>query len=569
MVYADLSRELKLYLNALWGVRAPLREPPANAPDYIRRRAGFSSGIIRVPTSFPGFRGAQARDLYYAALAHIGAHISHSREKFPVGALKPVQIALVSLIEDARVEHLAMRRFPGLRRLWLQFHIAQPTGVMTAPSLFARLSHALVDRDFTDVDGWVRKGRDMFFQMEDRWEDPAIARHIGNLLGNDIGQMRVQFNARTYVVDPPYRDDNLGLWDFGDDVPPEVMEAEQVLDAIRIEEQEDDTTPPDREREEHEQSDDEDAQPISMELHEQDGIVVARYPEYDYLSGSERPDWATVVEYRPDRGAAFAIDDILERYAHVTERIRCLISTARVSRPERLRGLTEGEFLDVDAAIGAVISQRIGENPDPRIYGRFERRHRDLSVLVLLDISDSTNDRVLGSTDKVLDVERAATALLAHAMSGLGDPFAIGAFCSNRREDVRYYRVKDFGVPYGESARASLAGLQAGYSTRIGTAMRHAARDLGVQQTHRKLLLVVTDGEPSDIDVTDRQYLVEDARRVIHSLALQGIDVFCVGLDSGGDSYLTRIFGRRNVVQVDNIERLPEKLPLLYLQLTS
>ena len=216
-----------------------------------------------------------------------------------------------------------------------------------------------------------------------------------------------------------------------------------------------------------------------------------------------------------------------------------------------------------------MISRRIGEHPDPRVYGRFERRHRDLAVNLLLDISESTNDKITASDETVLDVERQATALLAHAMSGLGDPFAIAAFCSNRRDDVRYYRIKDFDSPYGAMSKSYLAGLQGGFSTRIGAAMRHAAEDLKRQQTHRRLLLVVTDGEPSDIDVTDKKYLVEDARHVIHELAMDGIDVFCVGLDSGGDSYLMRIFGRRNVVQIDKLESLPEKLPMIYLRLTA
>ena len=79
----------------------------------------------------------------------------------------------------------------------------------------------------------------------------------------------------------------------------------------------------------------------------------------------------------------------------------------------------------------------------------------------------------------------------------------------------------------------------------------------------------MTDGEPSDTDVSDRRYLVEDARKAVQSLAQESIDVFCVGLDSGGDSYLTRIFGRRNVIQIDNIAALPEKLPMLYLRLTA
>ena len=110
--------------------------------------------------------------------------------------------------------------------------------------------------------------------------------------------------------------------------------------------------------------------------------------------------------------------------------------------------------------------------------------------------------------------------------------------------------------------------VRPGYSTRLGAALRHAGVDLRLQHTHRRLVLVISDGEPSDVDCADPHYLVEDARRAVQSLGAQGIDVFCVGLDSGGDAYLARIFGR-NVTQLDRIERLPERLPMLYLRLTA
>jgi nitric oxide reductase activation protein len=195
--------------------------------------------------------------------------------------------------------------------------------------------------------------------------------------------------------------------------------------------------------------------------------------------------------------------------------------------------------------------------------------HRDLSVLVLLDISESTKDIVTGTHSTVFSAERAATALLAEAMAGLNDPFAIHAFCSDSRKELRYYRIKDFGERYGDDAKSRLAGLRPGLSTRMGAALRQAAHEIGGQLTHRRLVLVVTDGEPSDIDVSDRKYLVEDARKAVHELAHEGINVFAVGLDSEGEGYLSRIFGRRNVAQISNVAALPHKLPMLYLRLTA
>ena len=105
-------------------------------------------------------------------------------------------------------------------------------------------------------------------------------------------------------------------------------------------------------------------------------------------------------------------------------------------------------------------------------------------------------------------------------------------------------------------------------STRLGAALRQAGAEVSRQPTHRKLVLVVTDGEPSDVDVVDRHYLVEDCRKAVQQLSHLGVDVFCVGLDSGAENYLPRIFGRRNFLVINRLEALPEKLPMLYFRLT-
>ena len=510
--------------------------------------------------------------IFRASLAHIGAHFMYSGAKFPMRGLKPIQVATISLVEDARVEHLAMRDFPGLRRVWRPFHVARARGAVGAPSLFARLSRALIDPGFEDPNGWVRKGRELFFARAGDWENPGISREIGGLLGNDLGQLRIQFNFRTYIVEPPYRDDNAGLWDFGDPDRADPEEAELLFEQVRIERRErNDATPPDRERQGDDPRERESAhraRPASA-MRADEGIPVARYPEYDYATGRERADWTTINEYRPKPGPASRIDRILDERHDIVNRITTLIRAARVGRPERLKRQPEGDALDIDACIAAAVSWRTGELPDPWVHTASKHRHRDLSVLVLLDISESTRDRLRGGRATVLDIERQATALLAHAMNGLGDDFAIAAFRSNRREDVHYYRIKDFDAPYDALARSALAGIEGGLSTRMGAAIRHAGSELRRRPAHRRLLLIITDGEPSDIDVGDRKYLVEDARKAVIAGANAGLDTFCVGLDAGGDSYLARIFGRRNMVRIDRLERLPERLPLLYLRLTA
>ncbi len=409
----------------------------------------------------------------------------------------------------------------------------------------------------------------MFAERLDRIDDPAISREIGNLLGNDLGQMRIQFNSKTYVVEPAYRDDNLGLWDMGDEQPSPTDVPEVIYETVKLTRSEDpERQPPDRERlDPDEDRTGQRTARLAVEPEEQ-GIPVARYPEYDHLTGRERAEWTTVLEYRPRPGPIDVAQQILERNQPLVDRLSRLIRSAKVSRPQRLRRQIDGEALDIDAVIDAAVARHGGDTPDPRVYQTTARRYRDLSVLVLLDVSQSTRDRVKGHVMSVLDLEREATLLLAYAMSEIGDPFAIAAFCSNQRDDVRYMRVKDFDQPYDGVAASALVGLHPGYSTRLGAALRHAGADLRTQHTHRRLVLVISDGEPSDVDCPDPRYLVEDARRAVQTLGAQGIDVFCVGLDSGGDAYLGRIFGR-NVTQLDRIERLPERLPMLYLRLTA
>lgn len=562
IAFTDVERELKTFVAALWQATPAIRILPPAGLDTPRRPC-FDAGIVRMPQSSRGVDGQSGKDLFRAALAHIMAHFQFTPGKLVLGGLKPVQIALVSLIEDARVEQLAIGRFPGLRRFWLPYHLAEASGVLTAPALMARLARALLDPSYFDPHAWVNKGRDLFLAERVRWADPAISRSIGGLLGNDLGQMRVQFNTRTYVVEPAYRDDNQGLWDFP---AAAATMGGTVYEAVHFEQLETDAA--DRERKASAGGETANLARLVGEDTEV-GIPVARYPEWDYMISRERGDWTTVLEYNPPDGRAERIEATLERYPETAYRIAALVRAAKVSRPVRMRRQREGDRLDVEATITAAIDLRAGLTPSPNIYARLERRWRDLSVLLLIDASQSTNDVVKGSGQSVLELERDASSLLAYAMDGMGDPFAIHAFCSDTREDVHYYRLKDFDTIWNTAAKGRLAGITGRFSTRIGAALRHAGRCLTASHSYRKLLLLISDGEPSDVDIADRRYLVEDARRAVLSLRHHGIDVFCVGLDAGGDSYLTRIFGRSNVIQLDRIDRLPEKLPLLYFRLAG
>lgn len=573
-VFADVERRMSLYLRALWGREMKLRPVIHTKGASAGRRSTLDGLTIRLPQSYRGFAGQTGLALYRAAAAHAAAHIVFTTQRFPVGSLKPLQVALVSLVEDARVEQLAMRQFPGLRRLWKTFHLAQAGGAINSASLMARLARALVDEDYEDDEPFVAKGRHLFFEQEAYWEDQSISRTLGGLLGNDMGQMRVQFNFKTYVVEPAYRDDNQGIWDFGDMGEPSDDEDDTVMQGARLadgekgpeREEEQEAEPPPGEEEQVRLTS---PSKLDESMREEPLSPPMRYDEWDYLIGRERPSWCTLLEKPAAEGDAGGVEDILARNNDLVNRVEHLVKAVQVQRPKRLNRRLDGDRLDLDACINATIDLRTGVPPDPRVHAILGRQQRDLSVLVLLDLSQSTNDKVANADTTVLNLAREATVLLADAMDRIGDSFAIHGFSSNGRHDVGYFRFKDFDRPYGELAKARLAGMSGQLSTRMGTALRHAGSYLQDRRAHKKLILLVTDGEPSDIDVHDPQYLMFDARKAVEENNRHGIFTYCMSLDPRADRYVSRIFGQRNYMVLDHIRRLPEKLPMLYMRVTN
>jgi len=545
-----IERRLSCYLRALWGRPVTLRE--ADGP-----RVSIVEGAIRLPSRFPAGAGGGGLTLYRAAAAHAAAHLCHSTQRFSLAKLRPIQMALVSLIEDARIERLAWRDMPGLRRLWLPFHTARPAVIPNAVSLMTRLARALIDSDYRDEDAWVAKGREMFEAQIECLRDPSISRTIGTLLGNDLGQMRLQFDVRGYLVEPAYRDDNTFLWDFPPDSSAPKVETAVLEGDLALE----NTTSSGADGAPKEMSSPREAPavdvPDSRPYH---------YPEWDYVIGIHRPAWCTLRETPADPGDSRVIGEILARHEDIAKRATRLVKTAQVAHAARLRRQVEGNDLDLDACITATADLRAGRTPSPHVYQRPGRARRDLAVLWLLDLSHSTNDFVISAGTTVLGLARDATAVVAEAIDTTGDSFAVHGFHSSGREDVGYYRFKDFDEPYTDASRARIAAMTGRRSTRMGAALRHAGHLLGGRRAARKLIVLVTDGAPHDIDVHDRWYLALDAKRAVEEQRGAGIATFCVSLDPGDDRYVTRIFGAGNYLVLDHLRRLPEKLALIYLR---
>ncbi|MBZ0094261.1 MAG: VWA domain-containing protein, partial [Sulfuricella sp.] len=298
------------------------------------------------------------------------------------------------------------------------------------------------------------------------------------------------------------------------------------------------------------------------------GLPPRHYPEWDYLSQTFRPDWVSVYEALHPKGSAADIDKLLAKNAALAKRLKRMLDLLKPQEKMRIRYQEEGSELDLDIALRSLIDFKSGATPDPRINMSHKTSGRDIAVMLLLDLSESLNEKVAGSEQTILELSQEAVSLLAWAVDKLGDPFAIGGFHSNTRHDVRYLHIKGYSENWNDEVKARLAAMEAGYSTRMGAAMRHAAHYLEAQKADKKLMLILTDGQPSDVDTKDERMLIEDARQAVKEMDQKGIYTYCINLDPKADEYVSDIFGKQYTV-VDNIQRLPERLPQLFMALTK
>lgn len=561
---SDVRRSLAIYQCALWGSEFLLRRSTREYGKHEGYKVYAEHNSIYLPAAYSDctlLDGTHitAVEIYRAAAAHAAAHLVYTKKTFVEDKLSKWQKAVIAVIEDARIEALAARRFPGLKRLWIKQHMAMPTQQASANGYLNRLARALLDESYTDDDAWIVQGRGLFNGVSNL-EDQKIAHDIGLTLAHDFLEKNINVKLRSFRMSALYRDDNRYLWerpeaDNEEEPPPVAYFKHRGLfyakESVKDKENKDDTS--------------------KRKSRKENRYVISEpyiYPEWNYRGQVETPSWVTLLEMSFKPGNLQVVENIIAQNTDLITRMKVLLDAMRLGGMSRIRKIEQGDEVDVNAAILAQIDLRQGVQPDMRVMTRTVRKGRDISVLVLLDLSKSTNEKVRGQSRTVLQLTQEVCVLFADAVNKVGDPFAIHGFCSTTRHYVKYFRFKDFNQSYDDEAKAKLAGMTGQESTRMGAAIRHATHLLGKQPSGKKLLLLITDGEPSDVDVHDRRYLRQDTKRAIEKASRSGIHTYCIGLDAGADQYASGIFGERNYMVVDHVQSLPEKLIHLYAELS-
>ncbi|MEI8169704.1 MAG: VWA domain-containing protein [Rhodoferax sp.] len=283
-----------------------------------------------------------------------------------------------------------------------------------------------------------------------------------------------------------------------------------------------------------------------------------RFPEWDYRRGVLVPDHCVVQIMETRAGATYVPAPALKLTAR---RVSRRLETLREA-PRPQHGQDSGDTIDLDAWVRFSADQ-MGHNglrsDTPPVYTRHAKSDRSLATLLLADLSLST-DAYATSQAKVIDVIRDALFVFGEALNAVGDPFAIWGFSSVRRQHVRLQHLKGFGETWNDVARARVGAIKPGYYTRMGAAIRHATQQLAVRPERKRLLMLLTDGKPNDLDLYEGRYGIEDTRHAIHEAHTAGLTPFCVTIDESGHDYLPLLFGQRGYALVHRPEDLVNKL---------
>lgn len=289
------------------------------------------------------------------------------------------------------------------------------------------------------------------------------------------------------------------------------------------------------------------------------------FPEWDFKRGALLPAHVHIQESLARVASAYRPEPALRVIARQMRRRMEVMRHA----PRLQRGQENGEEIDIDAWIRLQADNQGAHqrgSDTPPVYARHVATHRSLATWLLADLSQST-DAFANDHMRVIDVIRDAVYVFGEALHAVGDPFAVWGFSSVRRHNVRLQKIKGMDERWDAGARDRVGAIKPGFYTRMGAAIRHATHHLQHCPQRCRLLLLLTDGKPNDLDEYEGRYGLEDTRHAILEAREAGVTPFCVTIDPDGHDYLPMLFGTQGYVLVHRPQDLARRLTQAWTQL--
>ncbi|MCP5244532.1 MAG: VWA domain-containing protein [Burkholderiales bacterium] len=286
------------------------------------------------------------------------------------------------------------------------------------------------------------------------------------------------------------------------------------------------------------------------------------YPEWDYRRKDYHANQCRVILQQAEENDELWTPDIQTR-----RHFRKIRRQFEAVRPKRktLRSQLDGVELDMDALVRTQCDFLANGDCSDQVYIKTHRQERDLAVAILVDVSLSTDSWT--NNLRILDVEKEALITLATGLASCRDSFAIYTFTSRKRNFVRIAAVKNFDEAFNDKTLRRISSLRPGYYTRIGPALRHTRHLLSARAERNRLILLLSDGKPNDLDYYEGRYGIEDTRHAIQEARRTGLAVFGITVDRKAQDYFPYLFGRGGYAIVNRPDRLSHVLPIIYQQL--
>ena len=328
------------------------------------------------------------------------------------------------------------------------------------------------------------------------------------------------------------------------------------------------------------------------------------YDEWDFRANDYKPRWCVVKEKTLDEGDPVFYNDALKNYSSLLNHIKRQFELIMPETFRKIYRMVDGEDIDLNAALEAAADIRMKVPPDEKIYWRRNKIERDVAVVFLLDMSASTaeaidegrhtvDDRdapddpveymvwlrrrreglVRRHYKRIIDLEKESTALLIQALESIGDTYGIYGFSGYGRENVEFYVIKDIEETFSERIKRRIDKITPLHATRMGSAIRHAITKLENQDSPTKIMFLISDGRPQDRGYSregvEKEYAVHDTHMALLEAKRKDITPFCLTVDKAGHDYLKEMCGDMGYEVLSEIWALPERLPMLYRQLTA
>lgn len=324
------------------------------------------------------------------------------------------------------------------------------------------------------------------------------------------------------------------------------------------------------------------------------------YDEWDYVLADYRRNWCRLreIQLAGDDSGFFA--QTLAHYSDLLPLVRRQFQRIRPASYRMVRGLEDGEDLDLERVVETRVARLMGESPDPRVYRARKKEARDVATLFLLDMSASTDEpihrevRKSTATDdddgaddwmkawqrrpqqqsqrprRIIDVNKEALVIMAEALEEIGDSYAIMGFSGHGRDNVEFYVIKEFDQELSEEVKARVGAVEPKRSTRMGAAIRHVREKFKNVSSRAKHVILLSDGFPQDFDYGhDRRsnaYGIQDTMVALKELEMAGVLPFCITVDRTGHDYLRQMCSASRYLVIEDTASLPRQLPKIYEQ---